>query len=82
MNIDCMANKIKIYSECIEKMKTFSLGTTKFFNSVQSVTIIRKSTYNQFNSELDFKNDINLVHEYFNNAQSLNLQSINSLSLK
>ena len=82
MNIDCMANKIKIYSECIEKMKTFSLGTTKFFNSVRSVIIIRKSSYNQFNSELDFKNDINLVHEYFNNAQSINLQSINSLSLK
>ena len=39
MNIDCIADRIKIEPELIQNLTNLSLGTQRFYNSVKTVDI-------------------------------------------
>ena len=77
MNVDCVTNQIEIRSECVQKIRSFNLGTETFKNSVGTVII------DYFGSEKnpDVEKDIELVYEYFNNLNHVNLNYLSQLSL-
>ena len=76
MNIDCLVNKVEIYSQCIQNIASSSIGSQKFLNSVSIVTIIY-----YFDSNPNIKEDLNLLHEYFKNLEHINLDTIKGISL-
>ena len=77
MNIDCIANQIKIYPYCYENLTEYTLGTQKFRDSVQIVDIPLVSYFIK-HSILSGKD---ILHKYFRNLKCVNLNSSNKLSL-
>ena len=77
LNIDCIVDKVEIYSECIEKIKHFNLGTDQFFDSVSAIDIKYQYSYDVN----DFTKLIDITNRYFKNLKNLSLINVQNLSL-
>ena len=86
MNIDCEADQIEIYSDCIEDLRCRKIGTEKFVRSIKSaiITFYRNkfSSENDYDIESDIENDLNIMYENFDNLKQINIRSINFFSFE
>ena len=63
MNIDCIADHLKIYSRCFQNMKNYILGSQKFLDSIRTITVL----YKEKDSKPDLEADFECIKEYFKN---------------
>ena len=76
MNIDCIADRIKITPKLIENLTKFNLGTQRFYDSVKTVDI---RLFDGNKSQVD--EDLGTLHKYFSNLECVNLYTSDRLSL-
>ena len=81
LNIDSLVDHIQIDSNAVQKIKVFNLGSERFFESVNKVTVDYRLSEESFDNKRQVEKDINLIYENFNNLQSMVLSNLKYLSL-
>ena len=77
MNIDCETEKLEINSRCFKNIRQFKLGSEKFMNSVDTVSI----SYLEPADLLTISKNINHMVWIFKNLKHIQLTYRNSLTL-
>ena len=75
LEIDWETNKLKIDSNWIKELENYRLGTDKVYESVKEVIICDTILYE---SHLDIRKDINLLHKHFPNLKSIQMEFIHA----
>ena len=77
VNIDWEVDHVHIYLNCIENIQNFNLGTQKFFDSVNTITI----DYSHGHEKPDYEIEQEVVHKYFKNLKHWNLENVQNISV-